>query len=283
MLTLFLGTVQNPAAAALQDSSESVTVMSYNIRFDNPDDGINAWPNRSDRVAEMMGEKYSAEIIGVQEALGHQIKDLQDRLPEYSWVGTGRDDGGVEGEFSPIFYKKDRFELRSANTFWLSERPHVPGSKSWDAAITRIATWAKFSDLNSGREFLVMNTHFDHVGVQARVESSKIIEEFVSNVEENLPVILTGDFNVPETSKAYSILADSKILNDAQYVSETDHEGPTATFSNWEEPRPPESRIDYIFVNEHVRVLHHRISDERYKGRFPSDHLPVIADLLFVD
>ncbi len=267
-------------AEALQESSESFTVMSYNIRFDNPDDGINAWPHRSDQVADLIGEKYRPDIIGIQEALKHQIQDLQEQLPKYSWIGVGRDDGKDKGEFSPIFYNSDRFDLLATNTFWLSETAHYPGSISWDAEITRIVTWAKFTDLNTGQEFYFLNTHFDHIGEQARIESSKMIDEFVSDLEEGFPVVVTGDFNVTETTEAYSILADSPNLQDARYTSETGHDGPTASFNNWEELRSPESRIDYIFVSNNIRVLNHRILDDRYDGRFPSDHLPVISEIV---
>lgn len=268
------------SAAQSNEDSDYITIMSYNIRLDTPDDGINAWPNRKDHVAEMMGEKYGADIMGLQEVLKHQIDDLQERLPDYSWIGVGRDDGKDSGEFSPVFYKTDRFDLVATNTFWLSEKPHQPGSKSWDAAITRVATWAKFTDLSTERDFYFINTHFDHIGEQARVESSKMIIEFVSDLEEDLPVIITGDFNVPETSEAYSVLVDSPNLNDARYVSETEHEGPTASFNDWEELRPDESRIDYIFVGNKVSVLNHRILDDQYEGRFPSDHLPVLSDVV---
>lgn len=270
---------QTTSDMSIQDP-QRLTVMSYNIRYDTPDDGINAWPNRKEHVAEMMGDRYGADIIGVQEALKHQIRELRAMLPHYSWVGVGRSDGWDEGEFSPIFYNSDRLDLVATNTFWLSESPHQPGSTSWDAAITRVATWAKFADLETGGEFYVLNTHFDHVGEQARVESSKIISEFVSNLWEALPVIVTGDFNVPESSDAYTILAESEGLDDARYVSESGHEGPTASFSNWEELQPGESRIDYIFVSKGIRVLSHAMLDDRFDGRFPSDHLPVHAELL---
>lgn len=263
-----------------KSDSDLLTVMSYNIRFDNPDDGINAWPHRKDAVSEMMGPKYESDIIGVQEALRHQLDEIQERLPGYSWVGVGRDDGRNAGEFSPIFYREDRLDLVATNTFWLSENPQTPGSVSWDAAITRIVTWAEFTDLQSEQNFYVINTHFDHIGEQARVESSKMIVDFISDLEEHIPVIITGDFNVPETSEAYSVMADAPGIQDARYASETAHEGPTATFNNWEELRPPESRIDYIFVTDHFRVLNHRILDDRYDGRFPSDHLPVISDVV---
>src|SRR6056297_2032192 len=169
------------------DSSSTITIMSYNIRYDNPDDGINAWPNRQDHVAEIMADIYSADIIGVQEALKHQLDDLQARMPGYSWVGVGRDDGRDKGEFSPIFYKTDRFDLIATNTFWLSQTPDRPGSRSWDAAITRIATWARLSDHESGREFYVINTHFDHRGEEARVKSAQLITEFIGGLDDGVP------------------------------------------------------------------------------------------------
>lgn len=260
-------------------TNDTLTVMSYNIRFDNPDDGINAWPNRKDQVADMIGNRYPSDIIGLQEALKHQIEELQARLPGYSWVGVGRDDGKERGEYSPIFYRTSRLELIETDTFWLSETPEIPGSKSWDAAITRVVTWAKFKDLNSGQEFIIFNTHFDHIGEQARLESAKIIRERILQTEK-LPIILTGDFNVPENSEVYSVLADTPGLQDARYASQTGHQGPTASFSDWEVLREPETRIDYIFVNDKVRVLNHQIADDQYDGRYPSDHLPVIAEVL---
>lgn len=261
------------------ETSLEMTVISYNIRYDNPGDGINAWPNRKDHVAEMMADVYSADIIGIQEALKGQLDDLQSLMPGYSWVGVGRDDGKDKGEFSPIFYKTDRFELIATNTFWLSETPQRPGSKSWDSAITRIATWARLSDQESGKEFYIINTHFDHRGDVARVESARLITEFIGGLDKSIPVLLTGDFNVTEESDAYAVLAGSPILNDVRYLSEVGHEGPTASFSDWETLQPEESRIDYIFVNNHVSVLSHKIADDRYEGRFPSDHLPVIAKI----
>lgn len=260
------------------ETDNVLRVMSYNIRYDNPQDGINVWPNRKDEVAEMMTSVHDADIIGVQEALKHQLDELQGKMPNYTWVGVGRDDGNEKGEFSPIFFKTNRFDLLATNTFWLSETPQMPGSKSWDTAITRIATWARLSDLETGREFYVINTHFDHRGDVARIESARLILDFISGLEDGIPVFLTGDLNVTESSEAYAILSGSNMIDDARYRSESGHEGPTASFSDWETLNPEESRIDYIFVNDHVRVLSHTIADNRYDGRFPSDHLPVIVD-----
>ncbi|MEX0773285.1 MAG: endonuclease/exonuclease/phosphatase family protein [Balneolales bacterium] len=260
--------------------SPQITVMSYNIRYDTPSDGINAWPHRKDKVAEMIGQKYQSDIVGLQEALKSQIDELEEQLPEFAWVGMGRADGKDAGEFSPIFYKKDRFEVLEDNTFWLSETPDVPGSVSWDSAITRVVTWARFREKNTDLEFIVFNTHFDHRGEQARIESARMLVSRVSEVPENIPVIITGDLNVPESSEVYDVLTGAPGLMDARYASQTEHEGPTATFNSWDELRPPGSRIDYILVRGGVGVLNHRFLDDRYDGRFPSDHLPVISDIV---
>lgn len=267
----------------LNQDSNQITVMSYNIRYDNPGDGVNAWPNRKDKVAEMIDSRYSSDIVGLQEVLFHQLEDLQERLPDYNWVGAGRDDGHRKGELSPIMYKTDLFELIATNTFWLSENPQMPGSTSWDTAITRIVTWAKFKDRRNDKEFYVLNTHFDHRGEVARVESAKIMSKKVSDFNDDLPIIITGDFNVNERSEAYEIMTETEGIYDARYISESGHEGPTTSSNNWEEMRGPESRIDYIFVNQHVNVHTHRILDDRYDGRFPSDHLPVVAELVLAE
>jgi len=262
-----------------QQSSNPVRVMSYNIRYNNPGDGINAWPNRKDQVAEMIGPRHEADIVGLQEATKVQIDDLQERLPDYEWVGVGRNDGNESGEFSPIFFRTDRFELLATNTFWLSEEPEMPGSTSWDTAITRVVTWARFIDLETDRSFYHFNTHFDHRGEQAREESAKLITRRIDEIAPDLPVVVTGDFNVNDQTRAYQIMVESGRLDDARFVSETEHQGPTTTFNNWEELRDPETRIDYIFVSDEVTVLNHRILDDRYDGYFPSDHLPVVSDI----
>lgn len=279
-LLMFLG-ISVMQEVFAQNSGDPLTIMSFNIRYDNPDDGINAWPNRKDHVAEMIGSRYQADIAGLQEVLFHQLNDLEDRLSGYNWAGVGRDDGRDKGEFSPIFYRSDRFELISTNTFWLSETPQIPGSKSWDTAITRIVTWAKFRESGTGQEFYFFNTHFDHRGEQARVESAKVLVDQVKLIAGELPVIITGDFNVNERSEAYAIIQNDDQVDDARYLSEAGHEGPTTSSNNWEEMRRPESRIDYVFVNGNLRVLTHKILDDRYDGRFPSDHLPVISTVEF--
>lgn len=263
-----------------EEVTSQIRVLSYNIRYNNPDDGINAWPNRSDSVSDIIGVRVKPDIVGLQEVLKDQLDDLEERLPAYASVGQGRDDGKDAGEFSPIFYRPDKFELIENDMFWLSETPDVPGSKSWDAAITRIVTWALFLEKETNQKFYVYNTHFDHRGEHARLMSARMLVSRIVEIEEDIPVIVTGDMNVQESSEVYSVFTEKSVLLDARYVSKNGHQGPTTTSNNWEELRPPESRIDYIFVRSVSNVVNHVILDDRYDGRFPSDHLPVMADIV---
>ena len=173
-LLVLLALLPMAAFGAVPAADTTVRVMTFNIRFDNPGDGPDAWPHRKDLAASMI-RFHRAGLIGVQEALKHQLDDLTARLPGYAWVGVGRADGREAGEYSAILYRTDRFELMDDGTFWLSETPEVPGSKSWDAAIERIVTWAQFRDRETGKTFFHFNTHFDHVGQVARAESAKLI------------------------------------------------------------------------------------------------------------
>src|SRR5512138_3465563 len=163
-------------ATPMFTSAQSLTVMSYNIRYDNPGDGRNAWPNRKDRLIQLIRDE-SPDLIGLQEALHHQLTDILNGVEGYAMVGVGRDDGKQKGEYSAILYRTSAFELRDENTFWLSETPEVPGSKSWDAAITRVVTWARFRDIKSKKVFFAFNTHFDHMGKEARRESAKLLKQ----------------------------------------------------------------------------------------------------------
>lgn len=269
----------------VEETSGTLRVMTYNIRYNNPEDGINAWPNRKERVAEMIGPRHQADLAGLQEVLREQIDDLDALLPDYGWIGAGRDDGEDAGEFSPIFYRTERFDLLESETFWLSETPDVPGSRSWDAAITRVVTRGIFRDRRTGREFHHFNTHFDHRGEQARIESAKILLQRVMEVPGESPVIVTGDLNFRETTEGYQILVGdhptfevSSDLLDTRYATLTEPQGPDTTSNSWEELRP-DTRIDYIFVRQGIEVLSHRTLDDRYEGRFPSDHLPVLVEV----
>ena len=278
----FLAAAFGPRGTAQADQ---LRVMTFNIRFNNPDDGFNAWPHRRELAASMI-RYHDADVVGLQEALYSQLEDLTDMLPGYAWYGVSRDDGSSEpdspGEFAAILYRADRLERLDGGNFWLSPTPEVAGSVGWDAALTRIATWCRFRDKRSDREFYHFNTHFDHVGQQAREESARLILRQVAAVaEEALPVILTGDFNCVPTDAPYRVLTEEEALRDALLVSTLPHHGPRSTWSGFSFPGQPGRRIDYIFVNDRVEVIRHATLAESWSGRFPSDHLPVLAEIEF--
>jgi len=223
----------------------------------------------------------------MQEALHHQIKYADSVLTEYAWFGVGRDDGKFKGEFSPVFYDSTRFELLEENTFWLSENPQKEGSKGWDAAFPRIVTWGYFYDRITQKSFYLLNTHFDHQGTIARLKSSKLLIQKISELTENkswIPVIVTGDFNSLKKSGPYQQLThwDNPVkLIDAQAVTEEMSLGPNYTFNGFDNRKREDMIIDYIFVNEACIVNQHHIINDEKSGRYPSDHFPVAAEISF--
>lgn len=266
--------------------SDDLRVMTFNIRFANTNDGYNFWDNRKDIVKSVI-QYHEADVVGLQEAMRSQLDDLSNMLPGYVWFGVCRTDGFTtpdpDNEFSAILYNEQRLERLDGATFWLSETPDVAGSQSWDAALPRIVTWAKFRDKRSDEEFFHFNTHFDHVGVTARAESAKLILARIEQIAGDAPVVLTGDFNCEPTDMPYRVLtekADANSLQDALFVSKMPHHGPLSTWSGFSFPGVPGRRIDYIFVNENVAVLKHAILSESWSGRFPSDHLPVVSKVM---
>ena len=261
-----------------------IRVLSFNIRYDNPADSLHAWPNRKSHVADLI-RFYDADLVGVQEALKRQVDTLAARLPGYGWFGVGRDDGDAEGEFSAIFYKESRFELLEEGTFWLSETPEVAGSRGWDAALPRIVTWGHLRDQTSGETFYHVNTHFDHRGEEARLESARLLRERLGTLAGDRPFLLTGDFNTTERDPPYEALTDVRpdsavVLRDAYDVTAEPPYGPTETFHGFEVGGATGGRIDYVFVSEDVRVLRYGVLTDHREGRYPSDHLPVLADVV---
>jgi len=261
----------------------TIDIMTYNIRNNNnPDaDGDNFWPYRKDFAANMI-RFYDVDIVGTQEVLITQLKDLLDSLPEYNYLGVARDDGKESGEFCALFFKKEKFELLDGSTFWLSEDPSAAGVKGWDADCVRIVTWAIFKDKSTGKKFAVFNTHFDHVGPIARVESAKLLVKKVDEIAKDLPVIITGDFNsVPET-EVVKIITDksrSNYLADSRSMASIKY-GPEWTAHNFGRT-PLENRriIDYVFVNEKVKVGKHAVIAEMLNKLYLSDHNPVFVNL----
>ncbi len=268
LISTFLGTATTNA--------EPVTVLSFNIRYDNPDDKGNLWANRKDKVAQLI-QFHQVDLIGIQEALHQQVKELEELLPEFSWVGVGRNDGKTKGEYVPIFYRKGRLELLDSGHFWLSETPYVPGSKSWDAAITRMVTYAKFKDLQTEKEFYHFNTHFDHKGEQARLNSAFLIHAKILKEAGEIMTIITGDFNTSEDSETYKVL--TRGLFDTRTVAEVGGYGPAYTYKAFDKPGVDGNIIDYIFIKnyEAVRITRNGILNDNWNGKYPSDHLPVLA------
>lgn len=266
--------------------STPLRVMSFNLRYDNPGDGVNAWPNRKDWVAQLI-RFHEADIIGVQEALLHQLTDLDGRLAGFARVGVGRTDGRTRGEFSAILYRSDRLRLLDSGTFWLSETPMAVGSKGWDTAIERIATWARFTDRTNGCTFVHLNTHFDHIGERARQESARLIRRQLVALAHGGPTVMTGDLNAEPSSVPYRVLTRDTVdaggppLQDAFTISAAGHYGPTSSWNAFKAIEP-NRRIDYVLVSPGVRVGTHAILPDAWDGRFPSDHLPVIASLTSV-
>jgi len=259
--------------------------MTFNIRYDEPRDKENAWPNRKELVASMI-RFHHADLVGVQEALERQMRDLEKLLPEYSWVGVGRDDGKAGGEFSAILYRKARFSNLESSTFWLSETPDVPG-KGWDADYPRVVTWIKLKDATTGKLLFHFNTHFDHRGVRAREESARLLLKRINTIANQQPVVVTGDFNFNESSMGYQILTGKTLekeipaqtsLRDARYLSQHGHHGPTSTFNEFK-ALIPGMKIDFVLVRGTVTVLQHGALADTWDGRFPSDHLPLLAEI----
>ena len=279
LIVMLLLTTQNSAIA------QNVTAMTWNIRYNNPGDGLNSWPHRKDWVAEIITAN-KVDIAGFQEVLVGQYEDLKQSLPDMEAYGVGRNDGKVAGEFSPVFFRRDRFELLEKSTFWLSPTPDQPGSKGWDAALPRIASWLKLKDRKSGSVFCVVNTHFDHKGAQARAESARLILNQTRVQFPGLPVVLMGDFNTTPGTPPYNVLfdaekEDSAIFQDTYTTSLTKPVGPNSTWNGFTEI-VPDQRIDFIFTNRLLKVHSIRILSDQRDGRFPSDHLPVVCELEFL-
>ncbi|WP_343663418.1 endonuclease/exonuclease/phosphatase family protein [Chryseobacterium mucoviscidosis] len=258
--------------------SQNLKVMSFNIRLNVDSDKENSWTNRKQDVADLL-TYYHPDYFGVQEALPDQMKDIKNGLKNYDYVGVGRDDGKEKGEFSAIFYDTDRLQVLKSDTFWLSETPEKP-SKGWDAALNRICTYAVFRDKKSKKEFMALNLHFDHIGNIARVKSSELILKKIKEINpKNLPVTVSGDFNLTEDSEPIKIMSQN--MKDSFYHSETKHYGPKGTFTGFNVNEIPKDRIDYIFVKGFKIKSHRHINDRRENLLYPSDHFPVLVDLMF--
>jgi endonuclease/exonuclease/phosphatase family metal-dependent hydrolase len=258
-------------------NAQEVTLMTYNIKLDYPKEGENSWENRKDRMIGQINF-YEPDVFGVQEAMPNQMKYMDSTMTVYNYVGVGRDDGKDEGEYSAIFYDKNKFKIITSSTFWLSQTPDQV-SIGWDAVNNRVCTYALFEEVKSKAQFWVFNTHFDHVGKEARMNSVKLIMEKIKSLnEKNHPVVLMGDFNLePETENIQMIKLD---MNDSREVSEVEPFGPEGTFNGFQFEQPVSRRIDYIFVSKtNIEVKKYAVLSDSKDLKYPSDHLPVYVKI----
>lgn len=258
-----------------------LNVMSYNIRYDNPEDSLNNWQYRKDIAAKIIKTK-DIDIVGTQEVLHNQLVDLQERLPEYTAIGVGRQDGIEKGEYSALFYKKDRFSEVSSGYFWLSETPEVVGSIGWDGACERIATWAILKDKQTGKEVFAINTHLDHVGKIARQEGVTLLLTKAAELSKGLPIIMTGDFNATPDSDVIKHVTNTSLkehLTNAKTIAK-EFTGTEWTFHDFGKI-PVENRdyIDYIFVSSNIETDKFEVLPEKLDEVFLSDHVPVVAKI----
>lgn len=279
---IFVGSTSN---------AQQFTIGTYNIRYANQSDSVNGngWGERSRMIINMI-QFHGFDIFGTQEGLHHQLATLKAHLPGYQYIGVGRDDGKHAGEHSAIFYQTNKFELLESGDFWLSTITDRP-NKGWDAALPRICTWGKFKEKSTQFEFYMFNLHMDHIGVQARAESAKLILQKIKSFPKDKPVILTGDFNVDQYNESYTLLNTSGLLKDAFDLSPIKL-ATVGTFNNFSANKYDDKRIDHIFLSKAFNVQRYGVLTDTYRSaqsenaattmnngyqaRVPSDHFPVL-------
>jgi endonuclease/exonuclease/phosphatase family metal-dependent hydrolase len=265
----------SPVALSSQESAKLV-VATYNLRYHNPKDGINAWPNRVPLVIGLI-RFHEWDLFGTQEVLYDQIQDLAS-MSEFAYVGVGRDDGKLAGEFAALYYRKSRIEILESGSFWFSPTPEQP-TMGWDArCCKRICTWAACRDKQNNRIFYVFNAHFDHEGVVARLESARLMHQKVVEISKGQPVILMGDFNSLPESDAVKVLTDAGYRDSYRHTREIPY-GPAGTFNGFNWNAALDQRIDYIFLGASFSVLKYGVLTDSFERRYPSDHLPVQVEL----
>jgi endonuclease/exonuclease/phosphatase family metal-dependent hydrolase len=265
--------------SSLGSAAEPICVMSYNIRYGTAPDGENAWPHRQNLVVAVIKDA-DADLLGLQEALRDQVDFLTRELDDFERVGVGREaDGG--GEYSAILYRRSRFDLSDAGTFWLSDTPEAPGSKTWGNNLPRICTWARLLDRTSGQSLLYLNTHWDHESQPARRNSGQLMGRRLQELARGgEPAIVTGDFNAAPANPAFVALLEEGQLRDTfrdVHPDETD----INTFNGF--GRPSGVKIDAVVATEHWETKDAEIVRTEVNGRFPSDHFPVTATLTLRD
>lgn len=257
--------------------SSDIKVMTFNIRYGTANDGENSWQFRRENLFTTI-KKFGPEILGLQEALFFQIDEILKQFPNMALIGVGRDDGKQAGEYSCILYDKSRFKVDTTETFWFSETPTVPGSKNWGNNITRICTWAKFTDSVSKKKFYFYNLHIDHESQPSREKSTELLLTKMNIQGEKLPEILTGDFNCGDINPAIRAITNGGLVDSYRVLhKKTADEGSFNEFKG----RTSGEKIDFIFISKHLKVKNAEIVRDSYNGKFPSDHFPVTAVLVW--
>ena len=285
--------------------AQELYIGQYNIRNANAKDAAegNGWERRCPVVCDIIRAE-SFDIFGSQEVLHSQMEDMQSALPQYDYVGVGRNDGKTAGEYAPIFYKKDRIRCLQSGTFWLSETPDVVASVGWDAKYTRICTWGQFKDRRTGKKFWMFNLHMDHRGVEARKQSALLVMERIKVMCGKQPYILLGDFNVDQFNPIYPMMMESGMFVDCHDAAAVRF-APTGSMNFFKTDFKTDSRIDHVLVSDDFDVLDYTVltysywSDEKpsaealeaikageegvvvHRQRLPSDHYPIGIHLSF--
>lgn len=272
-----------PLGVRADDRAADVKVMSFNVRYGTAKDGVNHWDRRKEFLAETV-TTFGPDLLGTQETLGFQRDFLAKKLNGYGVLGVGRDDGREKGEMMALYWRKGRFEKVDGGHFWLSKTPDEAGSKSRDTSLPRMATWVRLKDTRGGKDVLFLNTHFDHIGREARLESARLIRAKIAVLGKGCSVIVTGDFNAGEGSGPYQALfgpreKEESPVRDSYRVAHPKKGEAEGTTTGFRAGPSKGSRIDWIAVSRDWKVIAAGIDRTEKDGRTPSDHFPVTAVL----
>lgn len=274
LLTLILACLASIGSTLhAAEPDNALTVMSFNLRYGTANDGENSWPNRDHLVIRVFRDR-DAQIVGVQEALAFQLNEITAEFPHYAVIGVGRDDGKTKGEYAAILYDTRRFAVDTSGTFWLSDTPEIVASTSWGNSITRICTWARLIDRDSGQALYVYNAHYDHRSQESREKSSALILQQIASRVHDDPLVLMGDFNAGESNLAITSINDSELIH--AYRALHPDETTVGTFNSFDGASDGEM-IDHIFVSPGLKIIAADIDRTNHNARYPSDHFPVWA------
>jgi endonuclease/exonuclease/phosphatase family metal-dependent hydrolase len=274
-----LGSVDEEAQGAPATPPAGLLAVTWNLRYAAND----AYPWRAERLG-LTAELWRAQdpdLVGTQEGLYGQLQDLARELPAWAWIGLGRE-GGSRGEHCAIFYRRERFEPREFDHFWLSDTPDTVGSRSFGNRVVRMATWARLLDRGTGRELVVLNTHLDHQSPTARLRGAELVARRLARFPAELPLIVLGDFNAPGPgSEPYALLLERGSLSDS-WLAAPARDPDLATFHDYRGPSPG-PRIDWVLHRGPLAPLEARIWTFERGGRYPSDHFPVAVRFALLD